>query len=576
MVCEGWEGLTIDGKFPLLEWLGGWANRCAFLTVRQSTQIANIKLIQASGADAEAYVSKWEAAKELPHPYLVRMMETGRYALNGTDVAYVVTEKADTFLSGITPRKTLDAAKVKEILTPVVDALSFVHEKGYVHGSVRPSSIVLIGDDWKLASDEMSRAGQPVSLARELDTYDAPEVGAGMLTAAADMWSLGIIVVEACSQRTPVWDRSAAGDLGVPDWLPAPFREIARGCLRWDPAARMSIAEMKDLLERSPLAASVAGVQEAEVRPVAVEAAVSKTAISHEPVVSTLSERVAEVRAATPKEDLYPAATERKFEFEQGELSPRSRLFANVDEEEEHEGHKGSVLFALLVLVVIGVVLGVRYRDRLWPLIATHSSIATSQPSPQTEPSPQQTPPANAGQPETPSQPEATPAENQNAGSGETGSQSSASQPAQTVPTQQPAAEAKVPAAPAQSDANSVPEPAQEKPQPPEEPASPRVMNAKGAVVKRVLPNVAPGAVQSMRRPVQVDVRVSVNENGNVSNARFVTHGQGNYFARIARQAAESWKFKAPISDGRPRESEWMLLFQFDRRHTDVIATELH
>ena len=48
-ICEGWEGRTIDGKFPLLEWLGGWAEQCVFLTVRQGMQTANIKLIVASG-----------------------------------------------------------------------------------------------------------------------------------------------------------------------------------------------------------------------------------------------------------------------------------------------------------------------------------------------------------------------------------------------------------------------------------------------------------------------------------------------------------------------------------------------
>ena len=54
-ICEGWEGRTIDGKFPLLEWLGGWAEQCVFLTVRQGMQTANIKLIVASGKEAEGY-----------------------------------------------------------------------------------------------------------------------------------------------------------------------------------------------------------------------------------------------------------------------------------------------------------------------------------------------------------------------------------------------------------------------------------------------------------------------------------------------------------------------------------------
>ena len=214
MICEGWEGLTVDGRFPLLEWLGGWADRCVFLTVRQSTHTANIKLIQASGFDADAHVARWEGAKTLPHPCLVEMMETGRYRLNDTDVAYVVTEKAETFLSAIVPRKALDPAKVAEILLPVVDALAFVHENGFVHGSVKPSSIALIDDEWKLSSDEMGRAGEPLKLNRELDTYDAPELGSGTFTPAADMWSLGMIIVEACSQRTPVWNRDVPGVIG--------------------------------------------------------------------------------------------------------------------------------------------------------------------------------------------------------------------------------------------------------------------------------------------------------------------------------------------------------------------------
>src|SRR3569833_194923 len=293
MICEGWEGLTVDGKFPLLEWLGGWADRCVFLTVRQSTHTANIKLIQASGADADAGIAKWEAAKTLPHPCLVQMMETGSYRLNGTDVAYVLSEKADTFLSGIVPRKALDAAKVKEILAPVVDALAFVHENGLVHGSVKPSSVALIGDRWKLSSDEMARAGEPLTLNRDLDTYDAPEGGGGAVTSAADMWSLGMIVVEACSQRTPVWDRNTAGDLGVPDWLPQPFREIARDCVRWDPAKRISIGEVKELLARTPVpakSASTAASREPEKDRASVGAG-----IGAEPEVSTLAERVAAV-----------------------------------------------------------------------------------------------------------------------------------------------------------------------------------------------------------------------------------------------------------------------------------------
>ena len=583
MVCEGWEGLTVDGKFPLLEWLGGWADRCVFLTVRQSTHTANIKLIQASGADADTYVSRWEAAKALPHPCLVQMMETGRYELSGTGVAYVVTEKAETFLSGIVPRKALDGPKVAEILIPIVDALAFVHEKGFVHGSLKPSSIVLIDDEWKLSSDEMSRAGEFLKPNRELDTYDAPEMDAGVLTPAADMWSLGIIVVEACSQRTPVWDRKATGDLGVPDWLAAPLREIARGCLRWNPAERISIERVKELLDRTPVEVKSAPPPKAERVAVAEQA------------VPTLSQRVAEGRGETAKQEVHSLFATQATEPEIAELSPRSRLFSNLEGEEEKESSKGPVILSLIVLLAVAAIVGVRYKDRLSPLVSRQNTHATSENSEQSGANPKQAP--DASQSGTASAPQPAPASSQSAGSEGTGSENTPSeQTAQGTPTPSPTtaeptappptqtaqapAQAVPPAQSAGSGASKPPtsareEAGEERSEPKRAEEAPRVMNAKGAVAKRVLPSVAPGAVKSMQRPLQVDVRVTVNKSGGVSSARCLTQGPGNYFARVSQQAARSWRFKAPVSEGKPTESEWMLLFQYSRGRTDVIAKEL-
>ena len=573
MICEGWEGLTVDGRFPLLEWLGGWADRCVFLTVRQSTHTANIKLIQASGADADACVAKWEAAKALPHPCLVEMMETGHYRLGDTDVAYVVTEKADTFLSGIVPRKALDAAKAKEILTPVVDALAFVHESGFVHGSVKPSSIALIGDRWKLSSDEMARAGDPLKLNRELDTYDAPEAGTGAATSAADMWSLGMIVVEACSQRTPVWDRNTAGDLGVPDWLPHPFREIARECIRWDPAARMTITDVRDLLARTTLPEKTSAVdaREADVRRVAAgEKVVSEAG------VSTLSERVAAVRAVE-SDELRPARR-ASFETDTDELTPRTpRLFADMGDEEEHRSRTGPVLFALLVVLVIGVIFGIRYKNRLWPLIAKQNAPSSSQQTPQSE-APQN--PAGAVKPDQADQGPPTgatqpaPATSQATDSGKAPQSQTSEPPPETAKAPAPKVSDAQDAADT-NEAKSTPQPELKETAPKEEKTAPRVMNAKGAVLKRVLPNVAPGAFQSMRRPVQVDVRVSVDASGTVSSAQCVTQSRGNYWAKVSQQAAEGWKFKSPVSEGQARASYWMLLFEYNRGRADVIATQL-
>jgi len=570
-ICEGWEGRTVDGKFPLLEWVGGWAHRCVFLTVRQALQKANIKLIVAGEEDADRYLAKWETARALSHPSLVQMMETGRSAIDGKDLVYVVTETAETFLSEVIPRKVLNPSQVESILDPIVDALSFVHEKGLVHGRVRPSNIVQVADRWKLAKDELVAGGELPKLIGGPGAYDAPEVATGNLTQAADLWSLGIIVVEAFEQRIPAWDPALKSDPTVPDSLPDPFLEIARRCLRREPAERCSIAVVRSLLaggESLPSADesvwAAEPVQSGTVPPAPIAVAASPKAVERVQVEGE--------RDGRPEKSI-PITIHLADEVERVELSPRSRLFSDIDEEEEHKSHVGLILFGILVLLGAGGYVAVRQHwvDLPWPP-QTPNAPAANQPSPSAQ------------------APQAPPAESPSAPSdGQTAMQSQTPSETQSAPsTAQPAPETQQSASPsvegsaspsAEKPKTAKPETKAEAPKeesaPREVTSTPQVVNSEGAVLKQVLPNVAPGASESMRGPVLVEVRVSVDEDGKVSNAQYMTHGPGNYFARIAREAARSWKFTPPAREGRPQASVWTLRFRFERRNTDVTATRL-
>ena len=76
-----WEGRLIDGRFALLEWLGGSEDRGVFLTVLQGVRKAAIKLIPAEGAEADELIARWEKARTLSHPHLMGVLETGRCVL---------------------------------------------------------------------------------------------------------------------------------------------------------------------------------------------------------------------------------------------------------------------------------------------------------------------------------------------------------------------------------------------------------------------------------------------------------------------------------------------------------------
>ena len=137
LVFEGLEGRTVDGSFELLERLGGTTHCGVFLTLRQG-QKAVIKLIRAEGADADLCLLRWELAKTLSHPHLAQVFETGYFSHDSIGMAYVVTEYGDELFSQILEVRALEDRETREVLDSVLDALSYMHTKGFVHGHVRP------------------------------------------------------------------------------------------------------------------------------------------------------------------------------------------------------------------------------------------------------------------------------------------------------------------------------------------------------------------------------------------------------------------------------------------------------
>jgi TonB family protein len=71
-----------------------------------------------------------------------------------------------------------------------------------------------------------------------------------------------------------------------------------------------------------------------------------------------------------------------------------------------------------------------------------------------------------------------------------------------------------------------------------------------------------------------VTIRVTVDPGGNVSNAAFDSPGPSKYFAKLALQAAQHWKFKPAQVDGQAVSSVWILRFQFRQTATEVTPVE--
>jgi TonB family protein len=250
LIRGDWVGQVIDGKFPLIEWLGGSGSGAVFRTELGGdvSRKAAIKLVPAS-ARTEERLATWPAIAALSHPHLLRILQAGRAEIGEVKLVYVVTEFAEEVLAQIIPERPLSADETREMLNPVLGALQYIHDKGYVHGHLKPSNILVVDEDIKLSSDSMLPEGNLSPEPLGNDIHIAPESAEGPVARPMDIWSLGITLVEALTQHPPIWDAAAGGEPVVPRSVPEPFSTIARESLHPDPARRCTLTEMRKMLE---------------------------------------------------------------------------------------------------------------------------------------------------------------------------------------------------------------------------------------------------------------------------------------------------------------------------------------
>src|ERR1700739_2329812 len=247
---KAWEGRVVEGKFLIRRQLGGSGHSAVYLTELPGTaQKAAIKLVAADATEIDRQLARLRSTAKLSHPHLLRVFESGRCRLDSSSFVYVVMEYAEEDLSEILPQRALAPSEVSELLPPLLDALSYLHEKGYVHGRVKPSNVLAVSDQLKLSADSITPISEPSSARRRRDVYDAPETAAGIVSPAGDVWSVGVTLVAALTQNVTLAEPPDPGKPGLPDSIPEPYRGIARECLHLDPKRRCSLAEIRARLQ---------------------------------------------------------------------------------------------------------------------------------------------------------------------------------------------------------------------------------------------------------------------------------------------------------------------------------------
>jgi TonB family protein len=546
-------GQLVDGRFPLRRLLGVSANSAVFLTdlpnerPSEPAPEAAIKLIPEDPENAEQQLERWKIAATLSHPGLVRILHLGRCAVDGSPCLFLVTELASEHLGELLPQRALTPEETSGMMAPVMATLDFLHEKGLVHGGVKPSNILAIRDAIKLSPDRILPAGES-SVSRPLAApYAPPE---SLLFPPSDVWSLGISLYETLTQYLPNHDSS--GHYVLPQ-LPSPFNEVIHGALVQDPTERISLDEIRAALDPAfvpkPNPAPVAKQEPIAAQAARFEPQPKTAAVSQKPLAAAAQASAAVAvtsRAAQPA----PLPTVDPLSVPLSPVSPNAAVakapshipvssLPNVNvtiaaprRVAEPRPSSGSLKYFIIgaagTLVLAALIVPRMMRNSA-NSSAPPSATSTRSGSSGASASVANTPPA---------------------------SEKTASAPPKTAPSAIPSVTAP---APAKSEASSEAKPSA---------ASARAAVAPGSgapgVVHQAIPNVSQKARSTIRGTVRINVRVQLNPDGSVSSAALDSPASSQFFANLALKAARDWRF-APSANS-------SALLRFDFTDTDSTA----
>ncbi|GLZ28869.1 hypothetical protein Lesp02_10590 [Lentzea sp. NBRC 105346] len=156
----------------------------------------------------------------------------------------------------------LPEADVRRLALGLADALTAIHRAGLVHRDLKPSNVLLGADGPRVIDFGISRALEHSALTETGMVFGTPgflspeQITGHEIGPASDVFSLGAVLVYACTGRGPFGEGATASMLyravhGSPDLdgVPASLRPLVSRCLQRDPARRPEPAELTKLLK---------------------------------------------------------------------------------------------------------------------------------------------------------------------------------------------------------------------------------------------------------------------------------------------------------------------------------------
>lgn len=256
------------GKYQVLEPLGrGGMARVYRAYHPQLDRYAAIKVLRSDLVQDEAFLSRFrreaQAVAALRHPNIVQVFD---YDVED-DVSYIVLELLEgdslkTRLQDYRVRgESMPLGEVVRILLDMLDGLAYAHNEGMVHRDIKPGNILLTKQGRAVIADfgiaQMvggTRHTVPGALLGTMN-YMAPEQGLKRQSdVRSDIYSLGVVLYETLTQRTPFEADTPLAVLmkhgndpfplprEIDPSIPEPFERVVLKALAKDPALRYQAA----------------------------------------------------------------------------------------------------------------------------------------------------------------------------------------------------------------------------------------------------------------------------------------------------------------------------------------------
>lgn len=234
---------------------GGMGSVWVVLREQPFQMTAALKVVQRERVNAETtqrFLRERQILADLNHPNICRLLDGGT---TDDERPYLVME----YIEGDTLRHWFNTHEVSlkrtlSLFQQACSALAYAHQKGILHRDIKPTNIMIDSEgtlkllDFGIAGFQKDQQESLTRMEPFTPDYASPERLAGeRATAAADIYSMGLVLLEMCTGKCPT--ASDLGEACLQEWTakkPAerkPVQALIQRLLATHPESRPASAK---------------------------------------------------------------------------------------------------------------------------------------------------------------------------------------------------------------------------------------------------------------------------------------------------------------------------------------------